>query len=386
MGQNDTKRNKRMSIPFNKPFISGKEKEYIASVIDSGMLNGEGPFTRFCCEWMERSYGFQKVMLTTSATIALEMAALLIDIRPGDEVIVPSYTFASTANAFALRGAEIVCADSLPGNPNIDPVSIEALITARTKAIVVVHYAGVACDMAAIRMIADRHKLFLIEDASQAVHAYHDDKPLGSFGHLSAFSFHSTKNLTSGEGGMLIMNEGTLSQRAEVIAEKGTNRAAFLRGETPAYSWTGLGSSCMPSEVTAAFLAAQLERTEEVHHKRLALWNGYYSMLHPFAGASFTLPEVPAYARHNAHTFYLVCSSREERDSLIASLREKGVQAAFHYQALHSSPFYKQCYRASELPNATRYSEQLVRLPLYFDLSPSDVQQVSEAVLKFYIK
>lgn len=375
-----------MSIPFNKPFVAGKEKEYIASVIDSGMLSGEGPFSRFCCEWMERSYGFQKVMLTTSATVALEMAALLMNIKPGDEVIVPAYTFASTANAFALRGAEIIFADSGAGNPNVDPAAISALITSRTKAVVVVHYAGVACDMSTIKEITDKNNIYLVEDASQAVNAYYEDKPLGGFGHLSVFSFHSTKNLTCGEGGLLVINDEKLCARAEVIADKGTNRNAFLRGETDAYSWTDLGSSCTPSEITAAFLAAQLERAEEVHHKRLALWNGYYSMLAPFTGAGFALPEVPAYARHNAHTFYLVCGSREERNALIAWLRGKEVQAVFHYQALHSSPFYKDKYKGGILHHADKYTERLVRLPLYFDLSPAEMQQVSEAVLKFYVK
>ena len=366
-----------MQIPFNKPHLTGKEAHYMYQAVYNGKLSGNGEFTKRCQRFFEEKYGFKKCLLTTSCTDALEMAAILCDIQPGDEVIVPSYTFVSSALAFVRQGAKIVFADSMKRNPNIDAEKIEALITPRTKAIVPVHYAGVACDMDRIMEIAERHNLLVVEDAAQAIDSYYKGRPLGTIGHLSAFSFHETKNIISGEGGMLGINDERFIRRAEIIWEKGTNRAEFFRGEVNKYGWCDIGSSFLPSEVVAAFLWAQLESMDEIQTKRKALWCKYYELLKPLAEQGrFSLPDIPEYATNNAHMFYLVCDSLEERTALIKKLKENGILAVFHYLSLHSSPYYQGKHDGRELPNCDRYADNLVRLPMFYDLSMEDVERV----------
>ena len=366
-----------MQIPFNKPHLTGKETQYIYEAVSKGKLSGNGEFTKRCQQFFEEKYGFKKCLLTTSCTDALEMAAILCDIQPGDEVIVPSYTFVSSALAFVRQGAKIVFADSMACNPNIDAEKIEVLITPRTKVIVPVHYAGVACDMDRIMEIAGRHNLLVVEDAAQAVDSYYKGKPLGTIGHLSCFSFHETKNIISGEGGMLGINDARFIRRAEIIWEKGTNRAEFFRGEVNKYGWCDIGSSFLPSEVVAAFLWAQLESMDEIQAKRKRLWNKYYELLKPLAEQGrFRLPEIPDYATNNAHMFYLVCNNLEERTALIKKLKENDILAVFHYLSLHSSEYYKDRHDGRPLPECDRYADCLVRLPMYYDLAESDVERI----------
>lgn len=372
-------------IPFNKPYLSGRELEYIQQAIQKGQLSGNGWFTHQCQRFFEQQYGIGKALLTTSGTAALEMAALLLNIQPGDEVIVPSFTFTSTANAFVLRGAHIIFADSQPEHPNLDVAQVESLITPRTRAIVVVHYAGVACDMAAVLQLAERHGLFMVEDAAQAIDSYYQQRPLGSVGHLAAFSFHETKNVIAGEGGLLAINDVRFQQRAEVLWEKGTNRAAYFRGETAKYQWIDVGSSYVASELSAAYLWAQLEQLPAIQHQRQQQWSRYYQALHPLAQAGFfALPTVPPYAQHNWHIFYLLCRSLEERTALIQHLAAHQVLAVFHYQTLHDSPFYHEQHDGRLLPNATHYANCLVRLPLFFELTPADQQRIIAAIYEFY--
>jgi dTDP-4-amino-4,6-dideoxygalactose transaminase len=305
------------------------------------------------------------------------MAAILCDIQPGDEVIVPSYTFVSSALAFVRAGAKIVFADSMKRNPNIDAEQIEALITPRTKVIVPVHYAGVACDMDRIMEIAEKHHLLVVEDAAQAIDSYYKERPLGTIGHLSAFSFHETKNVISGEGGMLGINDERFIRRAEIIWEKGTNRAEFFRGEVNKYGWCDIGSSFLPSEVIAAFLLAQLESLADIQNKRKQLWDKYYELLEPMAEQGrFGIPDIPDYATNNAHMFYLVCNSLAERTMLISKLKENDILAVFHYLSLHSSEFYKDKHDGRALPECDRYADCLVRLPMYYDLAESEVEQI----------
>jgi dTDP-4-amino-4,6-dideoxygalactose transaminase len=303
-------------VPFNKPYLSGKETEYIQQAVLSGKISGDGMFTKRCHEFFEQKYSFKKCLLTTSCTAALEMAAILIDIKEGDEVIIPSYTFVSTANAFVLRGANIVFADSRKDNPNIDTESLASLITPKTKAIVAVHYAGIACEMDAIMNLAKAYNLYVIEDAAQAIDSYHNERPLGSIGHFAALSFHETKNIMAGEGGMLVINDERFTKRAEIIREKGTNRSAFFRGEIDKYGWVDIGSSYLPSEIIAAFLYAQLENIDDIQQHRKHLWQLYYDGLKPLQDNGLVqLPHLPAYATNNAHMFYLVCSNPLERQS-----------------------------------------------------------------------
>lgn len=365
-------------IDFNRPHLTGKELEYIQEAVEKNIkISGNGVFTKRCQHFFEEKYGFRKCLLTTSCTDALEMVAILCDIHPGDEVIVPSYTFVSSALAFIRAGARIVFADSMEANPNIDAEKIEALITPKTKVIVPVHYAGVACDMDRIMEIADRHGLIVVEDAAQAIDSYYKGRPLGSIGHLAAFSFHETKNIISGEGGLLAINNERFIRRAEIIWEKGTNRAEFFRGEVNKYGWCDTGSSFLPSEVIAAFLWAQLEEMKSIQNKRKALWNRYYELLKPLADAGrFSLPYIPEYATNNAHMFYLVCRSIEERTALIKKLKENDVQAVFHYLSLHSSPYYVDKHDGRDLPNCDRYADCLVRLPMYYDLEFSEVERI----------
>lgn len=373
-------------IGFNKPYLTGKETQYIEDAVQSGKISGNGKYTVKCQEFFEKKYHFKKTLLTTSCTDALEMAAILLDIQPGDEVIIPSYTFVSTSNAFVLRGATIIFADSGPDNPNIDVTKLESLITSRTKAIVPVHYAGVACDMGAIMEIANKYGVFVVEDAAQAIDSYYINKegnaiPLGSIGHLAAFSFHETKNIISGEGGMLVINDPQFISRAEIIWEKGTNRSAFFRGEVDKYGWVDIGSSFLPSEIIAAFLWAQIEYLEEIQKRRKQIWNQYYEGLQNAASSTFQLPILPAFATNNAHMFYLVFSSLEERTKCIERLKAKGIYAVFHYLSLHKSPFYQKQYQGEELPNTDKYSDQLLRLPMFYELEPEDVEVIIKTIL-----
>ncbi|MDX2002587.1 MAG: dTDP-4-amino-4,6-dideoxygalactose transaminase [Chitinophagales bacterium] len=373
-----------MKIPFNKPFLTGKETQYIKQVVKEGKISGDGSFTKKCHQFLEHRYGFKKCLLTTSCTDALEMCAILLNIQPGDEVIIPSYTFVSTANAFVLRGAKIVFADSGSENPNIDPAKIEQLISPKTKAIVVVHYAGIACDMDRIMSIAQKHKLVVVEDAAQAIDSFYHGKPLGSIGQLAAFSFHETKNVISGEGGALAINDESYTKRAEIIREKGTNRSAFFRGEVDKYNWVDIGSSFLPSEIIAAFLFAQLENIEMIQTKRKKLWNIYHDLFQPLPKKGVQLPHIPAYASLNAHMYYLVCADIDERDALIKHLKDNGIYAVFHYLSLHKSPFYTQHYNAGPLPESDRYTDCLVRLPLYYELKEQQTKFIANKVLEFY--
>jgi dTDP-4-amino-4,6-dideoxygalactose transaminase len=366
-------------IPFNKPYFTGKETEYIKEAVASGHISGNGKYTKKCQQFFEEKYGFKKTLLTTSCTDALEMAAILINLKEGDEVIMPSYTFVSTANAFVLRGAKIVFADSLPNHPNMDCYTLEALITPKTKVIVPVHYAGVACDMDVIMELAKKHNLFVVEDAAQAIDSYYTGKdgikkPLGSIGHLAAFSFHETKNIISGEGGMLVINDEQFINRAEIIWEKGTNRSAFFRGEVDKYGWVDIGSSFLPSEIIAAFLWAQLENLEDIQKTRKSHWEQYNSLLSEWANHNkISLPEIPNYATNNAHMFFLVCKNLEQRTSLIQHLKENNILAVFHYISLHKSPFYKEKHDDRILPETDKFTDCLLRLPLFYELIETEV-------------
>jgi dTDP-4-amino-4,6-dideoxygalactose transaminase len=378
-------------IPFNKPYLTGRETEYIKDAVSSGKISGNGKYTQKCQSFLKQQYGFAKCLLTTSCTDALEMAAILINIQPGDEVIVPSYTFVSTANAFVLRGAKIIFADSRSDQPDIDEASIEELITNKTKAIVPVHYAGVACDMDKIMDLATKYNLFVIEDAAQAIDSYYTGRDgvkraLGSIGHLAAFSFHETKNIISGEGGMLAINDILFEKRAEIIWEKGTNRSAFFRGEINKYGWVDIGSSFLPSELISSFLWAQLENLDFIQKRRKAVWETYDKCFRGFLDMRFSvqLPFVPAYATNNAHMYYLVCSNGEQRDKLIDFLKNKGILSVFHYLSLHKSTFYKSNADQRTLNESDRYSECLVRLPFFFELSNDSQMKTIDAVLEFF--
>jgi len=374
-----------MLIPFNKPHLTGKEAEYIRIAVESGKISGDGMFTGKCHSFFEQRYGFKKVLLTTSCTDALEMAAILVDIHDGDEVIVPSYTFVSTANAFVLRGAKIVFADSEELTPNIDVPKIESLISPRTKAVVVVHYAGVSCEMDAILDLAKKHSLFVVEDAAQAIDSYYKGKVLGSLGHMATFSFHETKNVTSGEGGMLVINDERFLKRAEIVREKGTNRSAFFRGEVDKYGWLDIGSSFLPSDIIAAYLYAQLENLEVIQRERKQLWQSYYEQLKPLEQRGLVkLPFIPRYATNNGHMFYMLCSTLDERSALLKDLNRNDVNAVSHYVALHKSPFWRDKHDGRELPNADRYADRLVRLPMYYGLTRNDTKRVVDRILEFY--
>ena len=372
-------------IGFNSPHFTGNELKYIRdAVVQENHISGNGLFTKQCQNFFERKYGFKKCLLTTSCTDALEMAAILCDIHQGDEVIVPSYTFVSSALAFVRAGAKIVFADSMRRNPNIDAEQIESLITYKTKVIVPVHYAGVACDMDKIMEIADRYNLLVVEDAAQSIDSYYKGKPLGAIGHLSAFSFHETKNIISGEGGLLCVNDEKFIRRAEILWEKGTNRAEFFRGMVNKYGWVDVGSSFLPNELTAAFLWAQLENLEDIQNKRKWLWKKYYeSLAHMADKGYFTCPDVPDYATNNAHMFYLVFKSIDERSRMIRFLNENMVQAVFHYLSLHSSPYYQDKHDGRVLANCDRYSDCLLRLPLYYDLKEEQVDLICNLIIDY---
>ncbi len=375
-------------IPFNKPFLTGKEAHYMYQAVYTGKLSGNGVFTKKCQQFFEEKYGFKKAICTTSGTDALEMAAILCDVKPGDEVIVPSYTFVSSALAFVRQGARIIFADSCENNPNIDADKIEALITDKTKVIVPVHYAGVACDMDKIMEIANRHKLFVVEDAAQAIDSYYKGKPLGGIGHFGCFSFHETKNVTAGgEGGLLVVNDDKFVRRAEIIWEKGTNRAEFFRGMVNKYGWVDTGSSFLPSEINSAFLWAQLESLESIQSRRKAIWDMYSVGLKDLSDKGyFNLPDVPYYATNNGHMFYLVCRNLTERSELINFFKENGVLAVFHYLSLHLSDYYKEHHIGDipNLPNCDRFADCLIRLPMYFELKDEDVEYIISIIKTFF--
>ena len=382
-------------IPFNKPFLTGKEAHYMYDAVYSGKISGNGKYTQRSQKFLKERYTLGKCLLTTSCTDALEMAAILIGIEPGDEVIMPSYTFVSTSNAFILRGANIIFIDSREDHPGMDEELIEQSITDKTKAIVPVHYAGVSCDMDKIMEVANKYDLYVVEDAAQGIDSFYRGKDgrsraLGSIGHLAAFSFHETKNIISGEGGMLVVNSPELEERAEIIWEKGTNRSSFFRGEVDKYGWVDIGSSYLPSEIIAAFLFAQLENLEKIQTRRRDIWDVYDLNFRNKGNLSekydVQLPHVPDYATNNAHMYFLVCSSAEERDELLKFLKQRGVHAVFHYLSLHKSEYYKSKYKGNTLHQTDRYSERLVRLPLYFELSESDQKKIIDSVLEFYIK
>lgn len=373
-------------IPFNSPPVTGSEIEYMQSAMSSGKLSGDGGFTRRCQQWMEQHFGSHKVLLTPSCTASLEMAALLINIVPGDEVIMPGYTFVSTANAFVLRGAKIVFVDIRPDTLNIDETLIEAAITEKTRAVVAVHYAGVACEMDSIVSLCEKHHLFLIEDAAQAVMSSYKGRPLGTIGHIGCFSFHETKNYTAGgEGGATLINDESLVARAEIIREKGTNRSQFFRGQTDKYTWRDLGSSYLMSDLQAAYLWAQLEAAEQINQRRLTLWNQYYQALLPLEQQGrLSLPSVPENCTHNAHMFYIRLADNSVRSRLIDWMKEADILAVFHYIPLHSSPAGQQFGRFHGTDRYTTVeSERLLRLPLFYNLSDNNQKTVIGSLMSF---
>lgn len=380
------KSKKMNNIPFNKPYLTGKEAHYMYQAVYTGKLSGNGVFTKKCQQFFEEKYGFKKAIMTTSGTDALEMAAILCDVKPGDEVIVPSYTFVSSALAFVRQGAKIVFADSCEHNPNIDAEKIEALITPKTKVIVPVHYAGVACDMDRIMEIANKHNILVVEDAAQAIDSYFKGKALGGIGHFGCFSFHETKNVTAGgEGGLLVVNDERFIRRAEIIWEKGTNRAEFFRGMVNKYGWVDTGSSFLPAEINSAFLLAQLENLDTIQNRRREIWQQYYDGLKPLADKGFfEMPDMPDYATNNAHMFYLVFHSLEKRTKFIAKMKELGIGAVFHYLSLHLSDYYKSvCQDIPNLPNCDKFADCLVRLPMYYELSDSEVTYIIKSIKEF---
>ena len=373
-------------IGFNKPYLSGKELQYIEESVKSRKISGDGLYTKKCHEFFEQRYGFTKSLLTTSCTDALEMSALLLNIRAGDEVIMPAYTFVSTANAFVLRGAKIIFCDSTGIHPNMDVDSIESLITSKTKTIVPVHYAGVACEMSKLVQLAGKHNIDIVEDAAQSIDSFYTGsdgvkKPLGSIGKLAAFSFHETKNIISGEGGMIAVNDPVLIKRAEIIREKGTNRSAFFRGDVDKYGWVDIGSSFLPSDIIAAFLYAQLETLDRIQQQRKHIWDLYYDGLKDITGKfGVELPYIPPYATNNYHMFYLVFESLMQRTRVLDHLRKHDIHAVFHYLSLHKSPYYEKHHDGRELPNCDRYADCLLRLPFYYELSDDDIRLITEKI------
>ena len=373
-------------IPFNKPPHTGNEEQYVLEAMKSPQISGDGPFGKRCQRWFEEQLGCRKTLLTPSCTHALEMAAILIGIQPGDEVIMPSYTFVSTANAFALRGARIVFVDIRPDTMNIDETRIEAAITPQTKAIVPVHYAGVGCEMDTIMTLAEKYGLFVIEDAAQGMMSRYKGRPLGTIGHLGAYSFHETKNYTSGgEGGLLIINDGRFTERAEIIREKGTNRSQFFRGMVDKYSWVDIGSSYLPCELQAAYLWGQLEMAEAINGDRLKSWLAYRDKLGPLAAAGvIELPVITETCQHNAHMFYLKVKDLEERTALLDLFKQYVIWAVFHYVPLHSAPAGLKYGRFSGRDiHTTSQSERLIRLPLYYGITTAEIDTVCEKITEW---
>jgi dTDP-4-amino-4,6-dideoxygalactose transaminase len=378
-------------IPFNKPFLTGKEAHYLYQAVLSGKISGDGVFTKKCHQFFESRYGFKKALLTTSCTDALELAALLLRIEPGDEVIIPSYTFVSTANAFGLRGAKIRFVDSRKDHPGMDEDKIEEVVNDKTKAIVPVHYAGVACDMDKINALASKYNLAVVEDAAQAVDAFYFGKngkqALGGCGDLGAFSFHETKNIMAGEGGMLAINNEKYIARAEILREKGTNRSAFFRGEVDKYNWVDIGSSFLPSDIIAAFLFAQLENLEMIQAKRQSIWNQYDERMKSLENEGFLKrPFVPEYSSKNAHMYYIVLNSLAERTALVEHLKQNGIYAVFHYLSLHNSPYFQANHDGRAIPESDRYTDCLLRLPLYFELEKTEVDFICDSISAFFRK
>ncbi len=374
-----------MKIPFNKPFIIGKELEYIEATIKHGRSSGDGVYTKKCQDHLEKRYGFNKVLLTTSCTDALEMAALLCEINPGDEVIMPAFTFVSCANAFALRGAKVIFCDINAISLTISTKEIEEKINERTKAIVIVHYAGVACEMDRITRLAKQHNLFLIEDAAHAIEGTFKGKALGTFGDFATLSFHETKNITCGEGGALIINNTNYVERAEIIRDKGTNRAQFFRREIGKYEWVDLGSSFLPSDITAAFLFAQLEKTDTIQKKRVEVWENYYSQLSSLGKKGLIkLPTLPDHSKLNGSIFYMICKTESERNALIDHLEKEEIRAVFHYLPLQKSPFYLKTHNNISLPVTEDITKRIIRLPLYFSITSKEQQEVIDAILAFF--
>ncbi len=373
-------------IHFSKPAFIGNEEKYLKEAMKNQQLSGDGPFTKKCHEWFEKNTGTKKALLTTSCTHALEMAAVLLDIKEGDEVIMPSYTFVSTANAFVLRGAKIVFVDIRPDTMNIDETKIEKAITKKTKVIVPVHYAGVACEMDTIMDIANKHNLFVVEDAAQGITSTYKGKVLGTIGDLGTYSFHDTKNITSGEGGVLLINNEKFKERAEIIREKGTNRSQFFRGEIDKYGWQDIGSSYLPSELNAALLYAQLENIDKIQEKRLYIWDKYYELLKDLEEKQFLeLPKIPKTCNHNAHIFFIKCKDINQRTNLINYLKENQVYSVFHYVPLHSSYAGKQFGEMKgEDIYTTKESERILRLPLHYNISNDDIEKVVSLIKCFY--
>ncbi len=370
-------------IPFNKPYFSGRELKYIEEVCHSTTMSGNGQFTKKCHAFFEKKYDFKKCLLATSGTDALEMCAMLCDLRSGDEVIIPSYTFVSTALAFLREGAKVIFADSGNDGPNMTVDNIEPLITAKTKVVVVVHYAGIACDMDAIMALANKYNLLVVEDAAHSIDSFYKGRPLGGIGHLGAFSFHETKNISSGEGGMCVINDDRFIHRSEVIWEKGTNRAEFYRGMVNKYGWCDMGSSFLPSEFNAAYLWAQLEQLDDIQSKRKHIWNKYYEGLNGKVSNNIKLPMIPDYATNNAHMFYLLCPSLDYRTKIMGYLKDNGVQTTFHYLPLHSSEYYKNKHDGRVLANCDRYADCLVRLPLYYELNDEEINKIVNLIINF---
>ena len=369
-------------IKFNSPYQSGNELNYISEAFENNKLSGNGIFTKKCQSFFEKKYNFKKCLLTTSCTDALEMTAILLKIGPGDEVIIPSYTFVSTALAFERQGATIVFADSESNTPNLDVTKVEKLITKKTKVIVPVHYAGVSCDMDSIMSLAKKYNLYVVEDAAQAIDSFYKGKPLGSIGHLSTFSFHDTKNIICGEGGMLVINDEKFINRAEIIWEKGTNRSLFFKGEVDKYGWVDLGSSFLPSEIIAAFLYAQLECLEDIQAKRKKIWKTYYDLLTSFQSESnFKLPVIPDYATNNGHMFYLVFNSIKDRDEMILKLKKNNILSVFHYLSLHKSEYFKDKYNGDELVESEKYTNCLLRLPMFYALKTNEIKKIVNTII-----
>ncbi len=376
-----------MLLDFNRPAVTGKEQKNLEEVFKCIKFSGDGPFTKKCHTWFNDKFKNSKTLLTTSCTHALEMAAILLDIKEGDEVIMPSYTFVSTSNAFVLRGAKIIFIDIRPDTMNMDETKIEAAITEKTKAIVPVHYAGVGCDMNAIMTIADKYNLFVVEDAAQGMMSTYEGRALGTIGHIGCFSFHETKNYQCGEGGLLILNDDKFFERAEIIREKGTNRSKFFRGQVDKYSWVDMGSSYLPSELNAAFLYGQLESADEINQNRLATWKGYYEGLKDLEDAGYIeLPTIPENCQHNAHMFYLKAKDLEERSALIRFLREDEIEAVFHYVPLHSAQAGEAFgeFRGED-KFTTSQSSRLVRLPFCYNLLEEERNKVVDRIKQFYL-
>jgi len=374
-----------MMIPFNKQNLFGKELEYIKDAFENGKISGDGKYTKLCSQFMEERFNSKKILLTTSCTHALELAVLLADISEGDEVILPSYTFVSTANAFALRGAKLIYCDIREDNLNIDETKIEELITKKTKAIVPVHYAGVACEMDTIMEIAKRHDLIVIEDAAQGVDAMYKDRYLGTIGDFGCYSFHESKNFSSGEGGAISINDEKYVKRAEIIREKGTNRSQFFRGEVDKYTWVDIGSSYLPSDINAAVLYSQFENIEKINQKRKTIYERYYNGLAELqARGILRLPIVNDYAKTNYHMFYIILNSEQERDGLMYYLKDNGINSVFHYIPLHESPYSRSRYGTFNLPMTEDLSKRLLRLPIYYSLDLEEVDYIVGKIFSYF--